>query len=74
MLFLWHLSVMSLINFNTKWGSKRMLGNPVGANRKRDWKPGSNNEVIYAVKNKGYSEGVVAKRSVQSCNLQRSTI
>ena len=44
MLFLWHLSVMSLIKFNTKWGSKRKLGNPVGANRKRDRKPGSNNE------------------------------
>ena len=29
---------------------------------------------LYTVKNKGYSEGVVANRSVQSCNLQRSTI
>ena len=42
-LFLWHLSVISLTKFNTKWRSKRKLENPVSANRKRDWKPGSNN-------------------------------
>ena len=40
---LWHLSVLSLTKFNTKWRSKRMLENPVSANRKRDRKPGSNN-------------------------------
>ena len=41
-LFLWHLSVISLTKFNTKWSSKRKLENPVSANRKRDRKPGSN--------------------------------
>ena len=42
-LFLWHLSVISLTKFNTKWRSKRKLENPVSANQKRDRKPGSNN-------------------------------
>ena len=42
-LFLWRLSVISLTKFNTKWGSKRKLENPVSVNQKRDRKPGSNN-------------------------------
>ena len=78
-LFLWRLSVISLTKFNTKWRSKRKLENPVSAKRKGT---GSRVQImwvifrvsLYTVKNKGYSEGVVAKRSVQSCNLQRSTI
>ena len=41
-LFLCHLSVISLTKFNTKWDSKRKLKNPVSANRKRDRKSGSN--------------------------------
>ena len=75
---LWQLSVISLTKFNTKWGSKRKLENPVSAHQ------GTGSWVqimwvifrssLYKVKNKGCSEGVVAKRSVQSCNLQRSTI
>ena len=77
-LFLWRLSVISLTKFNTKWSSKRKLENPVSAHQ------GTGSWVqmmwvifrssLYTVKNKGYSEGVVAERSVQSCNLQRSTI
>ena len=59
--------------FNTKWRSKSKLENPVSAKRKRDRKPVFRIS-LYTIKNKGYSEGVAAKRSVQSCNLQRSTI
>ena len=77
-LFLCHLSVISLTKSNTKWDSKRKLENPRVQTGKGT---GSRVQILwvifrsglYTVKYKGYSEGVVAKRSVQSCNLQRST-